>query len=359
MKRKGHLFEEMLSDGSIREAIKNASRGKMGKPSIRRRIDNLDGTVLSIKNVLSESTFKPAVMQTMTINEYGKERLISKSPFFPDQIIHWLVIDDLRPLIQRGMDNGVCGSIPGRGTKEVKKLIKRWFLKDRRGTKWCLKIDIHHYYQSIDRSKLMSKIGKLIKDEKMIDLLKSIVGDPGIGIPIGTYWSQWFANLYLQDFDHFIHEKLGIHHSVRYVDDVVIFSSNRRKLVKAQKAMDIFLKDEGLEMKPNWAIFKTSDRDIDFVGCRFHPNGRISIRKRIWRVARRTILRIAHHGIGLQRARRLMSYNGWFQGTNNYIIKTKYLPKMDLLSAKSLIAQSAREKENNPKNKGGMQYAKS
>jgi len=340
MRREGHLMEPMLADEAIRSAIENAARGKRRKPSVARRTESIEETVSGIKSLLSSGAFAPSPMQTMRITEYGKERIISKPPFFPDQIVHWMVIGALRPLLMRGMERGVCGSVPGRGAAEAERLIRKWMLSDRKGTKWCLKIDIHHYYQSIDRSILLGKLRRLVKDPRMLKLVETMVGGPGIGVPIGTYWSQWLANFYLQDFDHLIHEKLGLRHEARYVDDVVVFSPSRRKLMAAQREMAVFLGREGLEMKPNWSVFRTSERDVDFVGIRFHPNGKTSIRKRIWREARRTVLRIEHHGMGLSRARRLMSYNGWFQGTNNYVIKTKYLTKIDMRAARRKIASA-------------------
>jgi len=335
----------MLADAAVLSAIESAAKGKRNKPTIARRLSRLEDTASQIKSLVSSGSFSPSPMQTMRIVECGKERIISKPPFFPDQIIHWLVVDQLKPLLMRGMEKGVCGSVPGRGAEEAKRLVRGWIVHDRKGTKWCLKIDIHHYYQSIDRSVLFGKVGRLVKDPWMLSLVGKLIGGPGIGIPIGTYWSQWMANLYLQSFDHFVHEGLKIAHEVRYVDDVVVFSPNRRQLMKAQKEMAAFLAKEGLEMKPSWSAFRTSERDVDFVGIRFHGNGKTSIRKRIWREARRTVLRIGHHGLGASRARRLMSYNGWFQGTNNFVIKTKYLAKIDMRAARRKIAEAPARKQ--------------
>lgn len=342
MKRKGNLYKDLLSDKAILSAVMKASKGKRNRPSVAKRLENIEETISEIKKILTSKSFTPSTMRTMTIHEYGKERLISKSPFFPDQIIHWLVMDAIRPLTERGMDFATCGTVPGRGTSGAIKILRKWIRNDPKGTKWCLKIDIHHYYQSIDRSKLILKLRRLIKDDDMIDLITRVVGGEGIGIPIGTYWSQGMANFYLQRIDHFIKENLGIGHTVRYVDDIVMLSSNRRKLMKAQKSLAYELAKEGVEMKSNWCVFQTSKRDIDFVGFRLHGNGRLSIRKRVWRMARRTILRIKHHGIGLKRARRLISYNGWIRSTNSHIIKERYLPLVSWNKATSLVSQSSR-----------------
>ena len=43
------------------------------------------------------------------------------------------------------------------------------------------------------------------------------------GLPIGNLTSQFFANLYLDGFDHFCKEVLGAKGYIRYVDDFALF----------------------------------------------------------------------------------------------------------------------------------------
>ena len=42
------------------------------------------------------------------------------------------------------------------------------------------------------------------------------------GIPIGNLTSQFFGNLYLNGFDHFVKEDLRCRYYIRYVDDFVV-----------------------------------------------------------------------------------------------------------------------------------------
>lgn len=39
----------------------------------------------------------------------------------------------------------------------------------------------------------------------------------------GNYTSQWFANFYLQNLDHYIKEQLKAPYYVRYMDDMLVF----------------------------------------------------------------------------------------------------------------------------------------
>ena len=54
----------------------------------------------------------------------------------------------------------------------------------------------------------------------------------GRGFPIGNLTSQLFGNIYLDDLDHFIREKLEIKDYGRYVDDMV-FVNNDKEFLKS------------------------------------------------------------------------------------------------------------------------------
>ncbi|MGC8000391.1 RNA-directed DNA polymerase, partial [Salmonella enterica] len=76
-------------------------------------------------------------------------------------------------------------------------------LKDIQNTKYCLKMDIRKCYPSIDHLILKNIVRKKIKDKRLLELLDGII-DSAPGIPIGNYLSQFFANLYLSYFDHWL-----------------------------------------------------------------------------------------------------------------------------------------------------------
>lgn len=80
---------------------------------------------------------------------------------------------------------------------------------------------------------LMAMFRRKIKDEKFLALIEAILTNGGDCLPIGYYTSQWFSNFFLEGFDHFVKEELKIKYYVRYVDDMVLADTNKRKLRKA------------------------------------------------------------------------------------------------------------------------------
>ena len=149
----------------------------------------------------------------------------------------------------RGMDHYCCGSVPGRGTIYGVKAIQKWMIHDKKGTRYCAELDIHHFYQSLKPEVVMAQMARIIKDKPVLELIQSILAD---GVPIGNYCSQWFANATLQPLDHMIREKLGINHYIRYMDNFTLFCSNKRKLHKAVREIDRWLRAHDMCLKSNW-----------------------------------------------------------------------------------------------------------
>lgn len=222
----------------------------------------------------------------------------------------------------RGMYHWNCASIPKRGIHYAKKACEKWIRNDIKNTKYCLKLDIEKFYPSINQDVLKSKFRKIIKDKDTLWLIDSIIDSHGKGLPIGNYTSQWFANFYLQDLDHFITEKLQVKHMARYMDDIVIFHSNKRKLKYVFTSIEKELKNYGLTIKNNWQIFNLDYRSLDFCGF-VYTRDKTFIRKRITRNMRRTWYRF-NKSHTQKKARRMLSYYGWVKHSNSYVLYKKY-----------------------------------
>ena len=59
-----------------------------------------------------------------------------------------------------------------------------------------------------------------------------IILDDGtdIGIPIGNYTSQYFANIYLNELDQYIKHKLHCKYYYRYMDDGIILIKTKEQV---------------------------------------------------------------------------------------------------------------------------------
>ncbi len=179
------------------------------------------------------------------------------------------------------------------------------------------------FYPSINQDILKSKFRKIIKDKDTLDLIDLIIDSGKEGLPIGNYTSQWFANFYLQDLDHYIKEVLKVKYYIRYMDDMVLFSNNKKELKKMKYAIDDFLKNEGLKIKEDWQLFKTESRPIDFLGYRFYRGYTTLRRSNFLRIKRRAKKIAKKEELNFKDASAMLSYSGWLKHCDSYNYQQK------------------------------------
>lgn len=353
MKRINNVFEKIVDKNNIQKAIFNASKGKKNRASVKKILNNTVYYTEEIHKILVEGTYNNSGYNKMKIKDGArkKERIIYKPKFYPDQIVHWALMQQIQDILQRGMHEYCCASVPGRGIHYASKYIKKILVKDRKNTKYCLKLDIKKFYPSISQKVLKWKFYKIIKDKKALELIFKIVESTESGLPIGNYTSQWFANYYLQDLDHFIKEDLKVPYYVRYMDDMLLFYRNKKELHKIKNRIEEYLKFEELKLKENWQLFKVDSRPIDFIGYRFYRNY-TTIRKSNFLRIKRRIKRIYKKGkLNYKDATAVISYYGWIKHSNsNKIIKKYIKPYVNIKKCKGVVRDENRKQSKARKN---------
>jgi hypothetical protein len=197
-------------------------------------------------------------------------------------------------------------------------------LRDVDNTRYCLKIDIRKFYPSIDHDILKQVIRRKIKCPDTLWLLDQVI-DSAPGVPIGNYLSQYFANLYLTYFDHWIKEEVGIKYYFRYADDMVFLHGDKAflhgLLVRINDYMHARLH---LSLKGNYQVFPVSARGIDFVGFVFyHTHTRM--RKGIKKNFCRAVAKLNQRKNIPERdyKQRISSWLGWAKYSNSrHLLKT-------------------------------------
>jgi retron-type reverse transcriptase len=96
------------------------------------------------------------------------------------------------------------------------------------------------------------------------------------GLPLGNLTSQFFANIYLNQFDHFVKENLKAKKYLRYVDDFAIFSDDRDFLKSANLEIENYLSQIRLLLHPAKTHLFETQYGANFVGFRILPD-RISV----------------------------------------------------------------------------------
>lgn len=96
--------------------------------------------------------------------------------------------------------------------------------------------------------------------------------DKGVGLPLGNYTSQFFANVYLNELDYYIKHILKAKYYIRYVDDFVILHPNKKRLEYFMEHIKRFLPCLKIQLHPEKSSIVPLRNGINFLGYRvfFH-----------------------------------------------------------------------------------------
>ncbi|MFH1608794.1 MAG: reverse transcriptase/maturase family protein, partial [Patescibacteria group bacterium] len=138
---------------------------------------------------------------------------------------------------------------------------------------WILKCDIRKFFANIDHDILKSILEKYIQDKSIIWLLNNVIDSFNIsgktkkGLPLGNLTSQLLVNVYMNEFDQFVKRKLKVEYYIRYADDFVVLSEDKKYLEDILERMQEFLENNlKLEMHPDKVFIKTIASGVDFLG---------------------------------------------------------------------------------------------
>lgn len=317
MKRIGNLYDQVCSIENLQIADEKARKRKLRSFGVIVHDKNKEANILKLRQILIDQKYKTSPYQIFKIYE-PKEREIYRLPYFPDRILHHAVMNVLEPIWESVFTSDTYSCIKGRGIHAAVVKLKRELKKDPESTVYCLKMDIRKFYPNVDHEILKSVIRKKIKDERLLKLLDEVI-DSASGIPIGNYLSQYFANLYLTYFDHFLKEELKLKYYYRYADDMVVLQPDKESLHIILARIKTYLSENlKLELKGNYQVFPVDDRSIDFVGYRFYHTHTL-LRKGIKQRMCRRIAKInkIEHIKQDDYKREICSWLGWSKHCNS------------------------------------------
>lgn len=323
MKRYGNIHSQIWDIENIKLAHKNARRGKTHYEEVKAVDDNEEQRLNEISVMLRDLQFVNSPYEVFTKRDKGKLRTIYKLPYFPDRIIHHAIMKVLEPIWKPILIADTFQSIKGRGIHKAKSRVQPVIRKQ--NVPYCLKFDIAKFYPSINNEILKTIIRKKIKCKPTLQILDTII-DSTTGVPIGNYLSQYFGNLYLSYFDHWVKETLKAKYYYRYCDDIVILSDSKQELHFFLGHIKKYLQNElQLNLKEDYQIFPTYIRGLDFLGLRFFKSYTL-LRKNIATNFKRSVIHLTKDNIS-SRIPSIVSYYGWIRTSDSYNLWNTYVTK--------------------------------
>lgn len=272
MKRFGNLYAQICDLENLKKAHKAAKKGKAFYKEVQMVDENPEFYLGKIRQMLLNHSYEVSEYSIKCICDKSKVRVLHKLPYYPDRIIQHAIMQVIEFVFERSFCYHTCASLRGRGIKRARILSKRYASLSSGMGEFCLKIDIEKFYQNIDHEILINQLKKKFKDKELLNLLERIIfSHPDKkGLPIGSYLSQFLANFYLSGFDSWLKNAKRQRFVVRFMDDVCIFSKDKRALHALLSEIRGYLNENlRLRLKHNFQIFPVKKRGVDFVGFRF------------------------------------------------------------------------------------------
>jgi RNA-directed DNA polymerase len=273
--------------------------------------------------------YRPGAYESFYIHE-PKRRLISAAPF-RDRVVHHALCNLIEPVFERSFIADSYANRIGKGTHRALDRCQHYARRYR----YVLQCDIRQFFPSIDHAVLRGILARKIGDAGVLWLVDRILASgvgvlseeyemvwfPGDGpcaqnrhrgLPIGNLTSQFWANCYLNPFDHFVKRELRCPAYLRYVDDFLFFFDDKEALWKWKRGVVIWLEQLRLTIHEERAQVRPVKDGIPFLGFVVFPERRRLSRRRGTAYARRlrTMVRRLDHG-EIDQDRVSSSINGW------------------------------------------------
>ena len=304
MKRVGFVYDKLLDKEFIKQTIQKASKHKTKRKSVQRVLANIDVYTDKIYKMIVSNNIKLRPTRSREIQERGKTRLITISPFYPNQILDYLLVEQLKPIIKKSMYQYCIGNVDKKGIMFGKKVVEKKVKK----YKYFMKLDIRHFYQNVKPHILLKMLERKIKDKRFIEFARQVINKNEL--PIGCYYSQWLSNFYLERLDHFTKEQQQVPFDIRYVDDIVLGGNSKKQLKRNYYEVKRYLFGIQLELK-FFPIIRTT---VNFLGFVFKKVV-TKLRHKLFYRLQRTIVKAKKH-LCFSLAKRLVSFFSWLKNLN-------------------------------------------
>ena len=287
-----HKFEDIVNVNNLLEAWPEFLKSKKQKKDVLEFQLHLMDNILSLHRDLINRNYKHGDYQCFKIND-PKPRIIHKASV-RDRLLHRAMYRILYPFFDKTF---ISDSFSCRINKGTHKAINRFrefsYIISKNNTKTCriLKCDIKKFFASIDQNILVDILQESIADKDIVNLLKEVIFSfkPN-GLPLGNLTSQLFSNIYLNEFDQFVKHKLKAKNYIRYADDFVVLSENRKYLESILSNTKYFLESKlKLQLHPAKIFVKTLYSGVDFLGWVNFSDHRVlrgKTKKRIFKTIR-------------------------------------------------------------------------
>ena len=273
------LMERILSNENLNQAYLQVVRNKGAEG-----VDGMKYTELkehlaengeSIKEQLRTRKYKPHPVRRVEIPKPDGGVRNLGVPTVTDRFVQQAIAQVLTPIYEEQFHNHSYGFRPNRCAQQA--ILKALDMMND-GNDWIVDIDLEKFFDTVNHDKLMTLIGRTIKDGDVISIIRKFLvsgimiddeyEDSVIGTPQGGNLSPLLANIMLNELDKEI-EKRGLNF-VRYADDCIIMVGSEMSARRVMRNLTRFI-EEKLGLKVNMTKSKIDKpRGLKYLGFGFY-----------------------------------------------------------------------------------------
>ncbi|MGH8588472.1 MAG: reverse transcriptase domain-containing protein [Gammaproteobacteria bacterium] len=349
----GAAFDAITGWDNLCRAYRLAARGKRRTGSAAAFEHQLADRLIALQSELRLKTYRPGAYRHFFIHEPKRRKISAAS--FRDRVVHHALCNVIEPVFDTRFIAHSYANRAGKGTHRAVDQLQAWARRYR----YVLRADVVQHFASLDHAILCAKLTRLIDDVDVLWLAAAILGSgaaalvdeytpvyfPGDdllavcrprGLPIGNLTSQFWSNVYMNDFDWFVLRDLGCGAYLRYVDDITLFSDKKTKLWAWKEAMIARLGHERLTIHEAQAQILPTHCGIPWLGFVVYPTHRLLKRRNAVNFTRRLESNLDRYQTGqISFAELDAGAQGWINhvryadtwGLREYVFATHPIPR--------------------------------
>lgn len=267
---------------------------------------DLPRLVFEQASAIAEGRYAPQPFTVFAVTDPKLREIFA--PAFVDRLVHQWLVRHIEPWWNPRFIDDSFANRKGQGTQAAIERLQQFMRQP--GRRWYIKLDIRAFFPSIDRRivhdlwrqalpklpcpeatrQRLDQVATAILTQSPLNPPPHRSGDlallaqipphkslfhcaPGIGLPIGSLTSQFFANVYLNELDQFIKHTLKARAYLRYVDDFILLADDPQTLIGWKAEIEHFLRARlRLELHPHKIVLQRSNQGIDFLGGIVFPS---------------------------------------------------------------------------------------
>lgn len=273
------LMEQILSGENLKEAYLQVIRNKGAEGVDGMKYTDLKEHLIKngeeIKEQLRNRKYKPQPVRRVEIPKPDGGIRNLGVPTVTDRFIQQAIAQVLTPVYEEQFHEHSYGFRPNRCAQQAI-MTALDMMND--GNTWIVDIDLEKFFDTVNHDKLMTVIGRTIKDGDVISIVRKFLvsgimvddeyKESVIGTPQGGNLSPLLANIMLNELDKEM-EKRGLNF-VRYADDCIIMVGSEMSAKRVMRNLRKFIEGK-LGLKVNMTKSKV-DRPsgLKYLGFGFY-----------------------------------------------------------------------------------------